>query len=1767
MSDSTQRPKSLRLVRFLEELVRMRSRRVTDVDSYEHVLWLDKLPEEPECYSRHRDPAQDDDPDLWVEVSKPREPRLPAPPEECRPWLAHELDDDPNTEPTLRETILQPISDQSSFAGPISQSDQTESGSGWDTGLASDTEEWELADHPEIVEEWRQYIDTSWRPWAEARKRWMSIQKKYAKLFEMHSHLQTRGEQVELLIGVGLLRWSQSPTAIRRHLVTARVDMQFDERRGRFEIRPHSAGVSLRAEFDMLPPELHVLGMEETAQEGLQAAGDDIWDRGAIDAVLSAIAHQLAEDGEYVDDDASAGTPCPHPVVSSSPVVLVRRRSERSVQQFLREMHDQVESGVEAPQGWLDLCEDQEDGEEWAQGPEKPRTHPTPDRTYLPLPTNEEQERILNALNHPIGALVQGPPGTGKSHTIANLVCHLLATGKRILITAQTGRALDVLRSKLPEEIRPLAVSLLGNGADEQRSLEESVQGIAGRFDQRHAHEFRDLAQRAARQRAVAMRTLAELQERRRATREQDTRTVSIANYRGTAQEIAKDVARQASEFSWFSDTVHHSATLPVSLESLTAAVTTFRRLLPEARDRLSLTRPKPGADLPDVDTFRSLVQTYRHSRDQLETADPGLAEQLSPYAGEDIRSLNAAIEQMRHLEVAVSNAAKRPQRWIESSLRDVLSKRDRPWFELHISTERALDVLRGAASSEDQRRVDAPDDASWSQLRNDADELIGYLRSGGRLRLWMIKDRSVRRLRYLTTHVRVDGRLCDNVDTLKLLSSHAEFRRVLEHAWRLWTGHASPESESVALQVREIEELLESLSDVLGAYRSLEDAMAAIGQVPGLAEPDWQSHDARRVAQLDMRVLVAQSELRESHLLLEDIREQMRLCRSTASADTQTIDRVTAAVEALDPVQYAAAIEELRGLEQDAASLSNAESTLEALTQDLPALASEIRGHPDAEEWDSRIPRLPRAFDHARARQWLAEFIDGADSRKIEQDIARTESRLQQTIATEASHLAWAHAFERMKEPHRRALMSWQQAIKALGKGTGKYAFRHRREAQSQLQKCRPAIPAWIMPLHRVFDGITPEPGVFDVVIVDEASQCGPDALPLFFIGKKVLIVGDDKQISPSHVGLNRENVHQRIREYLGDFEHRGSFDLERSLFDHGELRIGNRIVLREHFRCMPEIIRFSNDLCYGLTPLMPLRQYPPQRLDPLVSVHVSDGCREGTGSAVVNRPEAERLVDAVLACCEDSRYAPSGDKRTFGVISLQGWSQAEHIEHLLIERLGAEEMAQRRLLCGDAYSFQGDERDVVFLSMVAAPNARTGPMTRFQDQQRFNVAASRARDQLWLFHSVTPDDLNPECVRRRLLEHFIDPSASAKEIAGVDLDELSVTALRADRQSERPPEPFDSWFEVDVALDLSRAGYRVTPQFEIGGYRVDLVVEGGQSRLAVECDGDHWHGADRYEYDLARQRKLERAGWTFERVRGSAYYSNPQAAIESVRRRLDELGIGSTDNGYGNDIEFTSCSDLSDHVDEREDELNEPHCHEPAVYSTTTPAPPVASDTASVPNEEQVSLWAGHDGKSEAEAETAVTSSGGSSGSGVRENGGLASEVSPMEFDEYVEWQPRPLEDPRKVSADAVLSGLKSIIDTEGPIVASRACQIYARAAGISRVGSDLRRAFNRALYRAKKTGLFEFEQSEDDPAIRRSVVRLAGEPTVWIRKMGSRSMSEIPESELAAVMQKLLETAPSASDETVFRQMLELYGLQRLRGSTRERLMCVWNSLQSH
>src|SRR5205085_1070058 len=155
------------------------------------------------------------------------------------------------------------------------------------------------------------------------------------------------------------------------------------------------------------------------------------------------------------------------------------------------------------------------------------------------------------------------------------------------------------------------------------------------------------------------------------------------------------------------------------------------------------------------------------------------------------------------------------------------------------------------------------------------------------------------------------------------------------------------------------------------------------------------------------------------------------------------------------------------------------------------------------------------------------------------------------------------------------------------------------------------------------------------------------------------------------------------------------------------------------------------------------------------LVAVRV-DG---GVAIERVNQREADVVASLVSAMCRFPEY----DDCTIGVISMVGTENALLIDSILRRRLTVSEYQKRRLLCGNAFQFQGDERDVMFLSMVDSPADLPLPM-RQRDEARkvFNVAASRARDQLWLVHSLEPGrDLKAGDLRLRLIEH-------AEHIAG---------------------------------------------------------------------------------------------------------------------------------------------------------------------------------------------------------------------------------------------------------------------------------------------------------------------------------------------------------------------------------------------------------------
>jgi very-short-patch-repair endonuclease len=102
------------------------------------------------------------------------------------------------------------------------------------------------------------------------------------------------------------------------------------------------------------------------------------------------------------------------------------------------------------------------------------------------------------------------------------------------------------------------------------------------------------------------------------------------------------------------------------------------------------------------------------------------------------------------------------------------------------------------------------------------------------------------------------------------------------------------------------------------------------------------------------------------------------------------------------------------------------------------------------------------------------------------------------------------------------------------------------------------------------------------------------------------------------------------------------------------------------------------------------------------------------------------------------------------------------------------------------------------------------------------------------------------------------------------------------------------ESAFEMEMYDELTRCGYRVQPQVPCGGFRIDFVVEGEDGkRLAVECDGDKYHGPGHWQRDMARQRVLERAGWSFWRCFASTFVRRREEVLADLLQTLAAHGV----------------------------------------------------------------------------------------------------------------------------------------------------------------------------------------------------------------------------------------------------------------------------------
>jgi len=1496
------REKATRLIDYLKKLASLQTKIIRDIDEYSQILWIKDIPHQKGCFTQAWGSNSEYDEDIWLEVQLPKEPVLPSLPPICSEWVDLAKIHETNHNPEILKSIIRQIMNPQ-----------------WAEG--SDSPEFinqtiQLEDQKDVQKVWGNYLEQKWIPWAELHKNWESIYNIYSTLFSMNQTLLKQGEDYDIFLGLGLLSW-QTPSNqnVRRHLIIANSQLEFEAYLGKFTVRIHPDGAKLRPELDMLDLEEQPIQIEEFIKNELIKITDNPWEKNVIDKSLERLAHSINPNGEYYPRlDCIKKSFSNKPIVEFAPALILRKRSTKGLTDVLIHIKDLILKNGIIPNEFADLAEVISSDERSSSEKQEPESVQI-EELYFPKPYNEEQRRIIEKLQNATGVLVQGPPGTGKSHTIANLICHLLATNKRILITAKTPRALKVLAGLLPPNILPLCISLLGSGVEENNSLGSSVNQITQKKDRWNENKSQIKINKLEKTLHDCNEEKARIENRLRAIREAETHTHSVGDgaYSGTAAQIAQLLKKDEGKYGWLVDNIPYNVQYSFNDIDFKRLLSNLRLLTLEKRRELKSVLP---TSLPSIEQIKVLFIKEQVAKEYEEKKNTKSHE-------EDIEkllllkkdSIISIQDQFHTLLEDVNRINSNSIKWVPDTIKEALTSKLGVLMVLQKTCEQIIQKITPIIHKADNAEIVLSNSHGIKTTLEDAIALKSYLLNGGKIGWGPFKSKLVKSLKYLIKEVKINGRLCKDLKSITDLIDILNVQIEIESGWKSWSGKADRVRGPYSIQYKTLESYSIILADIISFEKKVTKTKELLNNLGHPVKPVW--HDE---SSLDSIIKTCAHALAKLNLLdaqneITDIENTLSLL--LVKPNVHPIAKLLFdSINKRDFEQYSKLFLRINQLEKEKQIADWIYSTVNSIKNHAPELIKGLMKDIQNQGWEIKLNSFCEAWRWSQAHSWMTDYINKDDYDSINQRYSQLENEVMTCIAEIAAERAWSFCFQNMTDEHQCFMVAWQQAMVKLGKAKGKYASRFRREAQKYLNLCRPAIPAWVMPLHRIWDTVEPSPEMFDLIIVDEASQCGFESFPLLYLGKKILIVGDNKQISPEAIGISMPSVFKLMNDYLFDFKLNDTFGPTQSLFGQGQLRYGTRkVVLREHFRCMPEIIKFSNDICYSDTPLIPLRQFPPDRLTPLMHVHVESGYREGSDSRVINRPEAEAIVGKIEELCQDKRYKT----KSMGIIVLQGEAQAGLIEGLLLDRIGAEVMANHNLLCGNPYSFQGDERDIIFLSMVAAPNETIGPLVKAADERRFNVAASRARDQMWLFHSVTRADLSKNCFRYKLLEFFEETKQI--KINGLKIDELIQFSNQSNRAIIKPPVPFDSWFEVDVAIEIAKKGYQVIPQFEFAGKRIDLVIQGENGlRLAVECDGDQFHGADEFDDDMNRQRILERCKWVFYRIRASSFYSNKEKTLEGLWQKLEERKIypQSNEQEANNKTETKSDSDKNSHEQE---------------------------------------------------------------------------------------------------------------------------------------------------------------------------------------------------------------------------------------------------------
>ena len=365
-------------------------------------------------------------------------------------------------------------------------------------------------------------------------------------------------------------------------------------------------------------------------------------------------------------------------------------------------------------------------------------------------------------------------------------------------------------------------------------------------------------------------------------------------------------------------------------------------------------------------------------------------------------------------------------------------------------------------------------------------------------------------------------------------------------------------------------------------------------------------------------------------------------------------------------------------------------------------------------------------------------------------------------------------------------------------------------------------AFPVWLVSLNSLYRVLPLKPQMFDLVIIDEATQCNiSSCLPALYRAKRALVVGDTKQLRHYSFLAKAKEAQLRDKNDLslssdGVVSYRDNSILDLAL---NMLNSGHQLAfLDEHFRSKPELIHFSNHYFYQSK--LKVMQHRPCTSSGHLFIHRINGERDKNG---VNQLEA----NAVIACIKQqvSDDIKTGVYHSIGVVS-PFRSQADFIAKKIDANFSEAEITKHKLRAATPFGFQGEERDIMLLSFAVDNDAKRAAVY-LNKAEVFNVAITRARQAQHLFLSIDETLLPEHYLLRRYIGTINEFAAAHTYLSDID------------------------YFQRDVIQALNKLHVETWPGYSIAGTEVDILCRYHDRYLAIDLIGYPGPWADFFELD----------------------------------------------------------------------------------------------------------------------------------------------------------------------------------------------------------------------------------------------------------------------------------------------------------------------------